>query len=182
MNFLSDRDKIIFASVNHTMRFFLNKLHYIELHNYEYVKKLYYFECFNRVSHKLSNEPIPKIVTDLIIKCGYNKPLTPPQHIKHITVCGCVRGEIKVPFNNKIIIKTNNKLCKCNYFPRNDNKNHYFGALYELTNNSAQDPHINVDVSKSKNSRKIKYNSPKKYNKIENVSKYTKCVRNHYKY
>lgn len=34
MSYLSDKDKIMFASVNRTMRFFLDKLYYTELHNY----------------------------------------------------------------------------------------------------------------------------------------------------
>ncbi|ANB51140.1 hypothetical protein [Powai lake megavirus] len=177
MNYLSDKDKIIFASINHDMRFFLDKLCYTELHNYEYVKKLYYVECFKRVLYKLSNESnilIPNLITDLIIKCGCYNNLSIPQHVKYLTVCDCVYNKMKYTIDQGIKININNQLSKCNNFPRYDKR--FGGALTLLAVNSYQDPYIIIDTEKPKILFKNKYNNPRnKY--FQNNHRYSKRIK-----
>ncbi|AEX62162.1 putative F-box and FNIP repeat-containing protein [Megavirus vitis] len=179
MNYLSDRDKIIFASINHNMRFFLDKSYYTELYNYEHVKKLDYVERFKRVSYKLSNgsnKSIPKIVTDLIIKCGHYNNLVIPTHIKYLTVCDCMCSKIKSVINGKIKITIDNQLSKCNNFPRYNRK--FGGALMQLANNSYQDPYIIIDTEKPKILLKNKYNCSRNRNQyFKNTNRYNKRIQ-----
>ncbi|AGD93066.1 putative F-box and FNIP repeat-containing protein [Megavirus lba] len=179
MNYLSDRDKIIFASINHNMRFFLDKSYYTELHNYEYVKKLDYVERFKRVSYKISNGSnilIPNIVTDLIIKCGYYNNLIIPTHIIHITVCDCMCSKMKYIIDQRIKITINNQLSKCNNFPRYDKR--FDGALTLLAANSYQDPYITIDTDKPKILLKNKYNCSRNHNQyFKNTNKYNKRIQ-----
>ncbi|QGR54356.1 f-box repeat-containing protein [Moumouvirus maliensis] len=175
MNYLSDRDKIIFGSINRYMRFFLDKLYYTELRDYEVIKKLHYLERFKRIIYKFKNKPIPNIVTDLIIKCSNVKNLIIPPHIIQIIVCECLYykidcGEIKIIINNKI--------CKCKCFPRNDK--FYGGAFYRISNNSPRDKFISVD---DKDKPKIKHYDKNHHRYYNNIPKNNKSIkRNHCRY
>nr|AEX62220.1 putative F-box and FNIP repeat-containing protein [Moumouvirus Monve] len=177
MNYLSDRDKIIFSSVNRFMRFFLDKLYYTEPHHYDVIKKLHYLERFKRIIYRFDNKSIPSIITDLIIKCSNIKNLVIPQHIIQITVCRCLYNKIDC---NQIKIILDNKICKCKCFPRNDNNKFYGGAFYRISNNSPGDKFISVD---DKDKSKIKYydNNHQKY--LKNIPKNNKSIKkNNYRY
>ncbi|AQN68750.1 hypothetical protein [Saudi moumouvirus] len=176
MNYLSDRDKIIFGSINRHMRFFLDKLYYTEPHHYEVIKNLNYLTRFKRIIYKFDNKPIPVIITDLIIKCSVIKNIIIPSHIIQVIVCRCLYDKIR---HHKTNIVVNNKISKCNNFTRNNNKFH--GGIFNLISNSSPQDKFITNDNKAKS--KIKHHDKNHHKYIKNIPKNNKSTtKNPYRY
>ncbi|ANB51080.1 hypothetical protein [Powai lake megavirus] len=101
-DFLDDKSKRLFLSVNHSLNNLQSDIYYYELYDYQMIGHLSYYESFKRVKYIAHDSHIPKGVTHLIFQ----------NYVPDITIGSIPESVQEITFSDKF-----NKPIQKEYFP-----------------------------------------------------------------